>query len=402
MDNNEVSGMIKKEHQFHSHHHHQHQHHLRHHQHNLFGCSSNQETSLNTVVTQHHQHMSDESGENKKEETSFTYNTTLDLSQEDIQQTLSANMPNQVKEVSMNAINFIEHCSNTHEDDDTFVNLDAFDMLVELPVELDELEATSNRNHSLLSKNDNFNITEFCPDWSYVEGGMKVLITGSFNSDTSYTVYFDNISVKATTVQNGVIRVYAPKHEVGLAKVCVSDGVLVSNTIDFEYKMQPKYEYRNFEILYKFSLLHRLEAMDNQQSQRIKEESSDNVNIFESDPDFENRLVTYSNNLRCCETTQPICEKKVNGMSILHLAAYLGYSKLTEVLIKWRLETKSRVVRDEIDPFLQNEDGNTPLMVACENGCYDAGKYNPLCTKLIYLFLFLKHLFSINTIEHHS
>lgn len=367
MDNND-NGIIKKEH-------HRPPHLNLHH----FGTISNQETSINTVGGVPQQHMSEESevivcgGGDKKEEASFTYNTTLDLSQEDIQQTLSANMPNQVKEVSMNAINFIENCSNTHEDDDTFVNLDAFDMLVELPVELDELETSSARNH-LLSKNDNFNITEFCPDWSYVEGGMKVLITGSFNFDTSYTVYFDNISVKATTVQNGVIRVYAPKHEVGMAKVCVSDGLLVSNIIDFEYKMQPKYEYRNFEILYKFSLLHRLEAMDNQQSQRIKEESSDNVNIFESDPDFENRLVTYTSSLKYREISQSICEKKVNGMSILHLAAYLGYSKLTEILLNWRLQTTSRVVRDEIDPFMQNEDGNTPLMVACENGCYEVGK----------------------------
>lgn len=340
------------------------------------------ETTINTVGGVPQQHMSEESevivcgGGDKKEEASFAYNTTLDLSQEDIQQTLSANMPNQVKEVSMSAINFIESCSNTHEDDDTFVNLDAFDMLVELPVELDELETSSQARNNLLSKNDSFNITEFCPDWSYVEGGMKVLITGSFNFDTVYTVYFDNISVKATTVQNGVIRVYAPKHEVGMAKVCVSDGVLVSNIIDFEYKMQPKYEYRNFEILYKFSLLHRLEAMDNQQSQRIKEESSDNVNIFESDPDFENRLVTYTSNLKYREITQSICEKKVNGMSILHLAAYLGYSKLTELFLNWRLQTTSRVVRDEIDPYLQNEDGNTSLMVACENGCYEAGEFS--------------------------
>jgi calmodulin-binding transcription activator len=370
MDSNE-SNIIKKEHHNHPHHRHSHIQHS-------FGSLSNQETSINAVATQqnhHHHHLSGEGGDNdKKDETSFTYNTTLDLSQEDIQQTLSANMPNQVKEVSMNAINFIEHCSNTtHEDDDTFVNLDAFDMLVELPVELDELETTSSKNH-LLSKNDNFNITEFCPDWSYVEGGMKVLITGSFNSDITYTVYFDNISVKASTVQNGVIRVYAPKHEVGLAKVCVSDGVLVSNTIDFEYKMQPKYEYRNFEILYKFSLLHRLEALDGQQTQKIKEESSDNVNIFESDPDFENRLVTYANNLKYRELSQAICEKKINGMSILHLASYLGYSKLTEVLLNWRLETSSKVARDEIDPFLQNDEGNSPLMVACENGCYEAGK----------------------------
>jgi hypothetical protein len=330
------------------------------------------ETSINTLKARH----DDDDVDVDKKADSFaynTYNTTLDLSQEDIQQTLSANMPNHRNEESMNAINFIENCSNTHEDDDTFVNLDAFDMLVELPVELDELEAA--RNH-LISKTDSFIISDFCPDWSYVEGGMKILITGPWSLDTIYTVYFDNISVKATTVQNGVLRVFAPKHEVGLAKVCVSDGVLVSNTIDFEYRMQPKYEYRNFEILYKFSLLHRLEAMENNQSQKIKEESNDNVNIFESDPDFENRLVTYTNSVRRQGEISSICEKKVNGMSILHLASYLGYVKLIEVLLSWRIESTNRAVHDEIDLLLQNDDGNTALMVACENGCYDAGEFN--------------------------
>lgn len=323
------------------------------------------ETSINTLKETE----DDDDDVDDKKEDSFAYNTTLDLSQEDIQQTLSANMPNHRNEESMNAINFIENCSNTHEDDE-FVNLDAFDMLVELPVELDELEVA--RNH-LISKTDSFVISEFCPDWSYVEGGMKVLITGPWSLDSVYTVYFDNISVKATTVQNGVLRVYAPKHEVGLAKVCVSDGVLVSNSIDFEYRLQPKYEYRNFEILYKFSLLHRLEAMENYQSQRIKEEANDNVNIFESDPDFENRLVTYANCVRRQEISS-ICEKKVNGMTILHLASYLGYVKLIEVLLSWRMENSKKVVRDEIDPLLQNDDGNSPLMIACENGCYDAGE----------------------------
>jgi hypothetical protein len=331
--------------------------------------STANETSINTLK---------ETDDDKKED-SFTYNTTLDLSQEDIQQTLSANMPNHRNEESMNAINFIENCSNTHEDDDTFVNLDAFDMLVELPVELDELEAS--RNH-LLPKTDTFSITEFCPDWSYVDGGMKVLITGPWNLNSIYTVYFDNISVKATTVQNGVLRVFAPKHEVGLAKVCVSDGVLVSNTIDFEYRMQPKYEYRNFEILYKFSLLHRLEAMENSNnSQKIKEESNDNVNIFESDPDFENRLITYTNNVRRQDVSS-ICEKKVNGMSILHLASYLGYVKLIELFLAWRIETLSKIVRDEIDPLSQNDDGNTPLMVACQTGSFDAGETNYFFVRL--------------------
>lgn len=89
------------------------------------------------------------------------FNETLELSQEDIQKTLSANMPmnangnpvrnvttindTTIRENTLNARNFIDDCcdegnidvvpSSVH-DDDVFVNLDAFDMFVEFP-ELD-------------------------------------------------------------------------------------------------------------------------------------------------------------------------------------------------------------------------------------------------------------------------
>lgn len=73
------------------------------------------------------------------------FNETLDLSQEDIQRTLSANMPMNNHSVADDTINgdinpmdFIENCHNPGTDDDVFVNLDAFDMLVEFPdLELD-------------------------------------------------------------------------------------------------------------------------------------------------------------------------------------------------------------------------------------------------------------------------
>lgn len=89
------------------------------------------------------------------------FNETLELSQEDIQKTLSANMPmnangnaarntttlnnTTIRESTLNASDFIDDCcdegnidvvpSSVH-DDDVFVNLDAFDMFVEFP-ELD-------------------------------------------------------------------------------------------------------------------------------------------------------------------------------------------------------------------------------------------------------------------------
>lgn len=89
------------------------------------------------------------------------FNETLELSQEDIQKTLSANMPmnsngnptraatnlneTTIREQTLHAPDFIDNCcdegnidvvpSSVH-DDDVFVNLDAFDMFVEFP-ELD-------------------------------------------------------------------------------------------------------------------------------------------------------------------------------------------------------------------------------------------------------------------------
>jgi calmodulin-binding transcription activator len=72
------------------------------------------------------------------------FNETLDLSQEDIQRTLSANMPlgghtaDDAMNGEINPMDFIENCHSGGADDDVFVNLDAFDMLVEFPeLELD-------------------------------------------------------------------------------------------------------------------------------------------------------------------------------------------------------------------------------------------------------------------------
>lgn len=118
------------------------------------------------------------------------FNETLDLSHEDIQKTLSANMPlcssdldqltsnnsiiqsnsvvinsdnvqvpeelspNDVIVSEINPMDFIENCdvvvSPTHVvDDDVFVNLDAFDMLGDFP-ELEALDPNTVSNHSLL------------------------------------------------------------------------------------------------------------------------------------------------------------------------------------------------------------------------------------------------------------
>lgn len=334
------------------------------------------DSSMNLLVR-------DKDFEDKKDDNIF--NTTLDLSQEDIQQTLSANMPVHRNEESIvnDTISFIENCSSSvQEEDDTFVNLDAFDMLIELP----ELE--SGRNNIIAKTNGHdhsLHITEFCPDWSFVEGGVKILITGPWLMESSYTAYFDNINVPATVVQNGVLKLFAPKHEPGVCKVCISDGFSFSNMVDFEYKLQPNFEYGHIEILYKFSLQNRLEAINNELC-TVKTESSDkcdNSNLFD-DPDFENYLVQYCSRIASKQWIVPkngaLSAKKLNGMSVLHLAAFLGYSNLVGLLLKWTVDSHNPLLRSEIDVRSQNKDGNTPLMLAGMNGFLNTGDDSDTCS----------------------
>lgn len=207
---------------------------------------------------------------NKRENSSLLsnnfFNETLDLSQEDIQRTLSANMPlcstdlnrhqrhestteNRRREIpnkpndrqqnntithEINPMDFINNCdvvvSPTHVvDDDVFVNLDAFDMLGEFP----DLEVLDSGHHGLLDVNPSDDlrnekssaaeqthgnvhpdgtakITDYSPEWAYPEGGVKVLVTGPWHSAGPYTVLFDTFPVPTTLVQSGVLRCYCP------------------------------------------------------------------------------------------------------------------------------------------------------------------------------------------------
>ncbi|GCB83287.1 hypothetical protein scyTo_0023558, partial [Scyliorhinus torazame] len=54
-------------------------------------------------------------------------------------------------------------------------------------------------------------ITDFSPEWSYPEGGVKVLITGPWDDGNDrYSCTFDKITVPASLIQPGVLRCYCP------------------------------------------------------------------------------------------------------------------------------------------------------------------------------------------------
>ncbi|GFG34010.1 hypothetical protein Cfor_07539, partial [Coptotermes formosanus] len=359
------------------------------------------------------------------------FNETLDLSQEELQRTLSANMPlgdemspDEVIVPEINPMDFIDSCD---VDDDVFVNLDAFDMLGDFP-ELEILESSAESNTSASTSgaavaattsnnSDNTgmkqstpeppsnqagesviitssvekeneqasprmdyregtaNITDYSPEWAYPEGGVKVLVTGPWYSTTSpYTVLFDTFPVPTTLVQSGVLRCYCPAHEVGLASLQVAcEGFVISNSVIFEYKKparedrafacEPKLERSSSDNLLKFTLLQRLEAMDGRLQIKQEPDGSDLVN----------RLVSYCQQMtsrawRSGEEVNPSWFSSHRGMTLLHLAASLGYSRLVCAMLHWRAENSSFLLETEVDALSQDEDGYTPLMWACAKG----------------------------------
>ncbi|XP_039297121.1 calmodulin-binding transcription activator 2 [Nilaparvata lugens] len=370
------------------------------------------------------------------------FNETLDLSQEDIQQTLSANMPmncgtpepqhgdrsghhssknssndNDVLVSSLNPMDFIDVTVSppTAVDDDVFVNLEAFDMLGEFP-ELEGLESSHNETSiiGLTTDKDSSpqdetstptpvqygddvsNITDYSPEWAYPEGGVKVLVTGPWYSTTSpYTVLFDSCPVPTTLVQSGVLRCYCPAHEVGLASLQVAcDNFVISNSVMFEYKLPPKAEESSpppvkesaaNDNLLRFTLLQRLEAIDDKL--HIKQEpdvGNDSVGSgrMSKQNSFEDRLVSYCQEM-CQRPWRVECHRESidnsiswfsshRSMTILHLAAHLGYTRLLRAMLRWRNSNPSLALESEVDALSRDADGSTPLARACASGHCEA------------------------------
>ncbi|MBN3276443.1 CMTA1 protein, partial [Polyodon spathula] len=83
-----------------------------------------------------------------------------------------------------------------------------------------------------------FIVTDYSPEWSYPEGGVKVLITGPWQeANSNYSCLFDQISVPASLIQPGVLRCYCPAHDTGLVTLQVAiSNQIISNSVVFEYK----------------------------------------------------------------------------------------------------------------------------------------------------------------------
>lgn len=250
-------------------------------------------------------------------------------------------------------------------------------------------------------------ITDFSPEWSYPEGGVKVLITGPWSEmSCRYLCVFDQSTVPASLIQPGVLRCYCPAHEAGLVALRVmKDSDAVSSSVLFEYRARNAASLPSSQLdwlslddnQFRMSILERLEQMERrmaemanhnqrqqqqqqqQQQQRLaRQQTTPHSSLRltpenQSGPWFERRIVS-------------VCERMMSGgrwgagerlthcirhrgMTLLHLAAAQGYTHLIHTLIRWRtLNADSLDLEQEVDPLNVDHFSCTPLMWACALG----------------------------------
>eukprot|EP00062_Callorhinchus_milii_P016585 gi/632968146/ref/XP_007900367.1/ PREDICTED: calmodulin-binding transcription activator 1 [Callorhinchus milii] len=253
-----------------------------------------------------------------------------------------------------------------------------------------------------------FMVTDYSPEWSYPEGGVKVLITGPWQeASNNYSCLFDQISVPASLIQPGVLRCYCPAHDTGLVTLQVAfNSQIISNSVVFEYKARalPVLPTSQHDWLslddnqFRMSILDRLEQMERRMAEMGSHQhhhqtsggglgggnggaggatSQGQGSSRAASCSFEDRVVVVCEKMmsRACwlKSKQLIHSKTFRGMTLLHLAAAQGYATLIQTLIKWRAKHADSIDLElEVDPLNVDHFSCTPLMWACALGHTEA------------------------------
>ncbi|XP_026177533.1 calmodulin-binding transcription activator 2 isoform X1 [Mastacembelus armatus] len=252
-------------------------------------------------------------------------------------------------------------------------------------------------------------ITDFSPEWSYPEGGVKVLITGPWSEPSGrYSCVFDQSTVPASLIQPGVLRCYCPAHEAGLVCLQVLEsGGSVSSSVLFEYRARNASSLPSSQLdwlslddnQFRMSILERLEQME----RRMVEMAARDHNQHQQQQQHGNQLATppppplpedHEQSSQWFERRiVGVCERMMRGgrwggggggggggerlhhsvrhrgMTLLHLAAAQGYTHLIHTLIHWRsVNSDSLDLEQEVDPLNVDHFSCTPLMWACALG----------------------------------
>ncbi|KAL4659956.1 calmodulin-binding transcription activator 2 isoform X3 [Arapaima gigas] len=249
-------------------------------------------------------------------------------------------------------------------------------------------------------------ITDFSPEWSYPEGGVKVLITGPWMQTAGrYSCMFDRSTVPASLIQPGVLRCYCPAHAAGLVTLQVLEDMgLASSSVLFEYRPRCPSALSSSQLdwlslddnQFRMSILERLEQMEKRMAEMIASDgqrqqavhsapgTEDRMQAPQSEQWFEQRIVAVCERMMAvghwavrCWTTDSgerlLHSSRHRGMTLLHLAAAQGYTHLIHTLIHWRtVNPDSLDLEQEVDPLNVDHFSCTPLMWACALGHHGA------------------------------
>ncbi|XP_053171190.1 calmodulin-binding transcription activator 1-like [Scomber japonicus] len=250
-----------------------------------------------------------------------------------------------------------------------------------------------------------FGVTDYSPEWSYPEGGVKVLITGPWlESSSEYSCLFDHISVPAALIQPGVLRCYCPAHDTGLVMLQVAmGGEVISSSVVFEYKARDlpalpssQHDWLSLDdTQFRMSILERLEQMEHRMAEMTNQNPSSETiatkgggvegggatdqqsQISPDQGSFEGRVVVVCEKMMSqpcwASSNQLVHSKNSRGMTLLHLAAAQGYAGLIQTLICWRTKHADSIDLElEVDPLNVDHFSCTPLMWACALGHTEA------------------------------
>lgn len=87
--------------------------------------------------------------------------------------------------------------------------------------------------------------------------------------------------------------------------------------------------------------------------------------ILLNQSNFEERLVGFCQLLNAKQwrsMTPGSWTAGYKGMTLLHLAAALGYGKLVTAMLAWRSDNPNSILETEIDALSQDNQGSTPLV----------------------------------------